>query len=247
MLARPVRRLGGRRATSAFSSGVKDANKRLDPRREAALTQQSGLLISHPTTILLLGTDNAQIGGRTATGTPTRSCSSAPTRSHHRIAYLSIPRDLARADPRARHAEDQRGVSRSAARRSRSRRSRASPGSPINHVVVVNFADFKDLIDALGGIDVDVPKPILSNRFDCPYTTQARCQNWQGWRFAKGTQHMNGQRALIYSRIRENRLDPRETDVTRGARQQAVIQAVAREVHVAGHAHRHCRSTAARS
>ena len=36
---------------------------------------------------------------------------------------------------------------------------------------------------------------------------------------------MNGQRALIYSRIRENRLDPRESDFTRGARQQAVMQA----------------------
>ena len=37
---------------------------------------------------------------------------------------------------------------------------------------------------------------------------------------------MNGQRALVYSRIRENRLDPSETDITRGARQQQVVQAV---------------------
>jgi hypothetical protein len=93
--------------------------------------------------------------------------------------------------------------------------------------MIVNFADFKDLIDALGGIDVTVPKPIRSNRFDCPYATQARCERWQGWRFAKGRQHMNGERALVYSRIRENALDPAETDVTRGARQQAVLTAVA--------------------
>ena len=99
-------------------------------------------------------------------------------------------------------------------------------GVPINHVIVVNFADFKGLIDALGGITVNVPKPILSNRFDCPFATQAACQQWQGWRFPKGPQHMNGQRALIYSRIRENRLDPAETDFTRQPRQQAVMQAV---------------------
>jgi anionic cell wall polymer biosynthesis LytR-Cps2A-Psr (LCP) family protein len=37
---------------------------------------------------------------------------------------------------------------------------------------------------------------------------------------------MNGERALIYSRIRVNQLDPSESDVTRGARQQAVMQAV---------------------
>jgi anionic cell wall polymer biosynthesis LytR-Cps2A-Psr (LCP) family protein len=83
------------------------------------------------------------------------------------------------------------------------------------------------LIDALGGIDVNVPKPIRSNRFDCPYATQARCDTWKGWRFPKGEQHMSGERALIYSRIRENMLDPGESDVTRGARQQLVMDALA--------------------
>ena len=33
------------------------------------------------------------------------------------------------------------------------------------------------------GVEVTVPKPILSNRFDCPYPTQARCEQWEGWRF----------------------------------------------------------------
>jgi anionic cell wall polymer biosynthesis LytR-Cps2A-Psr (LCP) family protein len=36
---------------------------------------------------------------------------------------------------------------------------------------------------------------------------------------------MNGRRALVYARIRENQLDPSENDITRAARQQAVIQA----------------------
>ena len=40
-------------------------------------------------------------------------------------------------------------------------------GLPINHVIVVDFNQFKDLIDKLGGIDIDVPKAIHSNRFDC--------------------------------------------------------------------------------
>ncbi len=83
---------------------------------------------------------------------------------------------------------------------------------------------------------MNVPKPIRSNRFDCPYATQARCDAWPGWRFQKGTQHMSGSRALIYSRIRENPLDPSETDVTRGARQQDVMDAVAAEVHLDRHA-----------
>jgi anionic cell wall polymer biosynthesis LytR-Cps2A-Psr (LCP) family protein len=71
-----------------------------------------------------------------------------------------------------------------------------------------------------------VPEPILSNKFDCPYRTQARCDRWKGWRFAKGPQHMNGWRAQIYSRIRENQLNPRDNDITRGDRQQQVLRAV---------------------
>ena len=50
----------------------------------------------------------------------------------------------------------------------------AFTGVEINHVIVVNFADFKDLIDALGGVTIDVPKAILSNRFDCPYASATR-------------------------------------------------------------------------
>lgn len=36
---------------------------------------------------------------------------------------------------------------------------------------------------------------------------------------------MNGRRALVYSRVRENKLDPSETDFARARRQQQVVQA----------------------
>jgi anionic cell wall polymer biosynthesis LytR-Cps2A-Psr (LCP) family protein len=41
---------------------------------------------------------------------------------------------------------------------------------------------------------------------------------------------MNGRRALIYARVRVNKLDPADNDITRGERQQAVVQAMADEV-----------------
>jgi polyisoprenyl-teichoic acid--peptidoglycan teichoic acid transferase len=210
----------------AFSSGVSDANKRLDPNAKSALTQQSGLLLSHSTTVLLLGTDNARVGGREGDRHSDSILLLRTDPSHHRLYYLSIPRDLQVPIPgystQKINAAFQIGGPALAIKTVRQ-----LTGTEINHVVVVNFADFKDLIDALGGIDVDVPKPIRSNRFDCPFATQARCSQWQGWRFPKGKQHMNGQRALIYSRIRENVLDPSENDVTRGARQQQVMDALA--------------------
>jgi LCP family protein required for cell wall assembly len=209
----------------AFSDGVAKANKQLTPDAKSALAPQSGLLLSHPTTVLLLGTDNSQIGGRTGDRHSDSILLLRTDPAHHRIYYLSIPRDLVVPIPgystQKINAAFQIGGPALAIRTIRQ-----FTGTEINHVVVVNFADFKDLIDALGGIDVNVPKPIRSNRFDCPYATQARCSQWQGWRFPKGEQHMSGERALIYSRIRENMLDPAETDVTRGARQQLVMDAV---------------------
>ena len=210
----------------SFSSGVSDANKRLDPNAKKALSPQSGLLLSHSTTILLLGTDNANVAGRQGDFHSDSIMLLRTDPSHHRLYYLSIPRDIVVPIPGAStqkiNAAFQIGRPALAIRTIRQ-----FTGLAINHVMVVNFADFKDLIDQLGGIDVNVPKPIRSNRFDCPYPTQARCEKWPGWRFPKGKQHMNGERALVYSRIRENVLDPSETDVTRGARQQAVLDAVA--------------------
>jgi polyisoprenyl-teichoic acid--peptidoglycan teichoic acid transferase len=210
----------------SFRAGVEDANARLPEGVEAALAEQDGPLISKPTLLLLLGTD----GDRTdARADARRSDSILLLRtdpSRHRLAYLSIPRDL-RVDipgygPNKINAAFQLGGPTLAMKAIR-----ALTGLQPNHVALVDFADFRTVIDALGGVDVNVPKPILSNRFDCPYATQSRCEQWQGWRFAKGTQHMNGQRALIYSRIRENRLDPAENDLTRGERQQEVVQAMA--------------------
>ena len=41
--------------------------------------------------------------------------------------------------------------------------------------MIVDFRSFKSLIDNIGGIDVNVPAPILSNKFDCPYKRVTLC------------------------------------------------------------------------
>jgi LCP family protein required for cell wall assembly len=213
----------------SFRSGVEDANDRLPKAVQAALAPEDGSLLSKPSLILLLGTD----GDRTAARADARRSDSIlllrTEPGRNRLSYLSIPRDL-RVDipgfgPYKINAAFQLGGPALAMRTVR-----ALTGLQPNHVVMVDFADFRSVIDALGGVEVDVPKPILSNRFDCPYKTQARCQQWQGWRFEKGRQTMDGRRALIYSRIRENRLDPAENDLTRGSRQQAVVDAMTDEL-----------------
>jgi LCP family protein required for cell wall assembly len=209
----------------SVASGVADANKRLPRRAKAALNKQTGLLTSHGTTILVLGVDSSAAADRRGDRHSDSIMLVHTDPKHHRIAYLSIPRDLrvqvpGIGDTKINAAMQSGGPARAI------ETVRDYTGIPINHVVVVDFSRFKDLIDAIGGVTIDVPRPIVSNRFDCPYKTQARCDQWPGWRFAKGPQHMNGERALIYSRIRENTLDPAENDLTRTARQQAVTQAV---------------------
>jgi LCP family protein required for cell wall assembly len=208
--------------------GVESANKRLPASAAAALTPQDGLLLSNPTTILLLGTDGDRTVRRSGYN---RSDSIMLVRNdpkRKRIAYLSIPRDLRVEIPgygtRKINAAFQLGGAPLALRTVEQ-----LTGLDVNHLAIVDFDDFKGVIDAVGGITVDVPKPIVSNNFDCPFDAK-RCETWQGWRFGKGTQEMNGRRALIYSRIRENRLDPSDNDLTRDARQQQVLDGIANEI-----------------
>jgi LCP family protein required for cell wall assembly len=206
--------------------GVKEANDRLPDNARVALASQDGLLMNQPTTIALFGTDHAEgIAGRSSARRSDSIMLLRTDPSRNRIAYLSIPRDL-RVDIPGHSASKINAAFQLGGPALALRTVRNFTGIPVNHVVVVDFADFTELVDALGGITVNNPTPILSNRFDCPYSTEERCARWQGWRFRKGELHLDGYHALIYSRVRENRLDPGETDITRGQRQQQVMQAI---------------------
>jgi polyisoprenyl-teichoic acid--peptidoglycan teichoic acid transferase len=210
----------------AFRSGVREANDRLDPRAQEALSTQEGLPLSSPSTTLVLGTDE----GPNREG-PFRSDAILVVRTdpdEHRIAYLSIPRDLRVEIPghglakiNAAYAFGGPALAVDTVR--------SVTGLEIDHVVVLNFLEFGDVIRALGGVTIDVKRPILSNKFECPRSTKAECDRWEGWRFRRGEQRMGAHRALVYARVRENQLDPRDNDITRGERQQQVLQAIVNE------------------
>ncbi len=207
-----------------FRSGVSEANKRLPQSARTALAPDKGSLFSTPTAILLLGTDHSIAAARSGDRHSDSITLLRTDPPHHRLYYLSIPRDLRVDIPGYGNAKIntafQVGGPRLAARTVAS-----YTDIPVNHIVIVNFAQFKDLIDAVGGVDIVVSERIQS-KFDCPYSTAARCDRWPGWRFQPGKQHMNGQRALIYSRVRKNALNPGDSDITREARNQQVIQAL---------------------
>ena len=208
--------------------GVKDANKRLPADVRPVLVKDKGALISNPSDILLLGTDHLNNDQRVNDFHADSIMVIRTDPSRHRVTYLSIPRDLrvpiAGIGDAKINAAMQSGGPPLAIKTIES-----YTGLQINHVIIVDFSQFKDVIDAVGGITVNVPEKIIS-KFDCPYSTNARCARWQGWHFAKGPQHMNGWRAQIYSRIRENKLDPSYTDFTRAQHQQQVLRATIKKL-----------------
>lgn len=207
----------------ALRSGVKEANERLPASAERALTPQEGALWTNPTNILVLGAD-VGYGGREGPGRADSILVIRTDPDEHRIARLGIPRDLRVQIPG--QGEDRINAAYSLGGPALAIRTVESvTGLQINHVVLVDLGSFDDVVDAIGGVTVDVKKPILS-KFECPLSTPARCQRWEGWRFRKGEQELNGRRALVYSRVRKNELDPSESDVTRIDRQQQVTQAI---------------------
>src|ERR671936_866945 len=203
--------------------GVAAANKRLPAGTDAALDSQDGLMLSHPSDILLLGIDHSPNHTREQDFHSDSILILRTDPSRHRLTYLSIPRDL-KVDIPGSSSQKINAALQIGGPKLAIETVKQFTRIPINHVVVVDFSHFRDLIDKLGGITIDVPEPILSNPFDCPFSP-ARCVQWRGWRFGKGRQHMDGRHALVYSRIRENRLNAAESDITRGERQQQVLQA----------------------
>ena len=89
---------------------------------------------------------------------------------------------------------------------------------PIDYTVVVNFDGFTDVVDALGGINVDVD-------MDMRYVDNADGTNIN---LTAGMQRLDGKKALDYVRYRKSNDGTRESnDVERNARQTQVIGAIA--------------------
>lgn len=80
---------------------------------------------------------------------------------------------------------------------------------PVDYYMEVNMKALESLVDAVGGVDVNVP-------FSFKYHT----------RFHKGRMHLNGKQALDYARMRKS--DPKD-DYGRQTRQQQIILAVVNE------------------
>ncbi len=82
----------------------------------------------------------------------------------------------------------------------------------IRYFVEVNFDGFKKVVDAVGGVTINVQVPVVDDAFPGSAGRPQRLY------IPSGIQHMDGDQALRYARSRNT-----STDFDRGARQQRVL------------------------
>ncbi len=96
-------------------------------------------------------------------------------------------------------------------------------GRPVDYFVRVNFDGFREIIDLIGGVTVEVPNTIHDEEYPTPdYGVET-------FHIDAGTHHLDGETALKYARTRHN-----DGDYSRARRQQDIIRAVAQQVMSAG-------------
>ena len=89
-------------------------------------------------------------------------------------------------------------------------------GLEIHHFALVDLAGFVEVIDALGGITIDVGQRIIDETYTHPDGTEVEIS------IAPGIQHMDGETALAYARVRRH-----SDDYARMGRQRCVLEALA--------------------
>nr|WP_290666921.1 LCP family protein [Ardenticatena sp.] len=170
------------------------------------------LVLRGPVHVLMLGID--QRPGETG---PFRTDTMLLARFNpatRRVALLSIPRDLWVNIPTV--GENRINTAHFFGGPELARQTvQQIVGVPVHYYVVVNFDGFTRIIDAMGGIDVDVPETL----HDENYPTEE--YGITTIHIEAGPQHMDGRTALIYARSRYS-----TNDFDRAQRQQQILAAM---------------------
>ena len=92
-------------------------------------------------------------------------------------------------------------------------------GVKINHVIIVNLANFPKFIDSIGGVTVK------TGRICSEISGGAANGGWT-LNLHPGTHHLTGIEALTLARTRENKCNAASNDLTREAYQQKILNAI---------------------
>ena len=153
-----------------------------------------------------------------------------------RTAQISVPRDLWVQVPpdSGRYAKlttaydygyragDQSPV---AGGRLATRKVEQVTGLSVDRWVLIDFGSFRGLVDALGGVDIEVERA-----FSAAYPANddpSVDASWTRVSFAAGRQRMDGETALRYARARYADVPAEASDFARAQRQQQLVRAIA--------------------
>jgi LCP family protein required for cell wall assembly len=92
-------------------------------------------------------------------------------------------------------------------------------GVQINHLIVVDFANFPKFIDDIGGVDVKTGKI-------CSTISGGTANGGFTLNLNPGVHHLTGEQALLLARTRENACNPASNDLTREAMQQQILNSI---------------------
>lgn len=143
-----------------------------------------------------------------------------------RVALLSLPRDLLAPIPHTNQATKlnalyQYGLSSGQNADLVQKSVTEITGLPLHYFASIDFDGFEQVIDDLGGINVEVLRDIYDPRYP------GANYSYETFELKKGWQKLDGKTALKYARERHN--DP-EGDFGRAKRQQQIMQAVRERV-----------------
>jgi LCP family protein required for cell wall assembly len=91
----------------------------------------------------------------------------------------------------------------------------------IKYFVEVNFDGFKQVVDAMGGVTINVQVPVIDDSYPSDTGRHARIY------IPAGIQHMTGAQALVYARSRHG-----SDDFDRGYRQQRVLTSMREQANI---------------
>lgn len=180
--------------------------------------------------ILLIGSDSADDTGSYRSDT---LIVVSINRAANTVTMLSIPRDLYVFIPRSKVVM---GRINSVINIARNMEGGPIPlleqtilynlGLPIHYYARVDFNSFKQIVDALGGVDIPVTCSFQDWRLKDPSLDPQVEDNWHLFTLDAGLRHLDGDTALWYARARQVGRKGSGSDFDRARRQQEVLRAI---------------------
>lgn len=191
---------------------VKASNARVPSDVRTVLSSSPGDISNTPVNILFLGSDKRP-GENSRADTILLMRVNGQTKT---ISQLSIPRDTLADIPG--YGEDKINSAYAWGGPALTIEAvEGLTGLPIHHYVELDFSGFPSIVDSLGGVDIDVPAAI-----DSQYPQGLE---WTQVHFDSGPQHMSGEEALVYVRVRYS-----DDDFQRMGRQQLFMEALQKKI-----------------